>query len=241
MIKHTVLAFSILLFMACQSGNSLNQKMYNAVPEAFDAQKMKVKGRYARNLSYGNFTAEQIKRGATKGSTGLFFPSANKNADLSKKSSFTQKNQNGSKAQVNLLEEYSRKGFSLALNDFIEIDNSTVSHHLYSGIIQLEDAANWQFSIDLNQAGPYNAKNEEGQSIQIQFTDYGCDFLKNQKKVAGYATGVFIKNWTPLADFVWIDTALTNNEQLVLAGLATALLSRQGIDLNEDEEQDDDW
>lgn len=232
MRKITPLIVIFILTTNCQSLKDLNKDIYNSVPDRFNDIKMEIKGvdgwSPGRNITYGNYSANKIKRGATKGYSSPFFPTINRNVDLTKKTSFTQVAPNGKKADVYILQEYSEKGIVFNIDGLIEYDNITVIKDNFSGKIVIDDSNIWDFTLNTEISF---AKNLNGDEIAIKPTHYGFDFLINGVEIAGYATGVFKKNWTPLASYAWIQSELDEEKKLVLASLITSLVGRESIDI----------
>jgi hypothetical protein len=231
MKKITPLVVILFATISCQSLKTLNKNSYNAVPTRFDDIKMEVRGvdgwLPGRNIKYGNYNALKIKRAATKGYSLSFFPKINKNVDLTKKTRFTQIAANGNKANIYILQEYSKRGIVFDINEYIEYDNTSVVNDNFSGKIIIDDNNIWNFIINSKTS---LAKNLKGDEINIKSTNYGYVFLINDKEIAGYATGVFKKNWAPLANYAWIKSNINEEKKIILASLITSLIGRESID-----------
>ncbi|MEE9363583.1 MAG: hypothetical protein V3U92_13375 [Cellulophaga sp.] len=237
MKKIIFLVIIIGITFSCKNLKTLNKQMYNSVPKEFNTIKMKIKGvdgwMPGSNIKYGGYRALKIKRGSTK-RTGLsLFPNIYTNKNLHKITSFTQIATNGDKANIYIVQKYSKKGINININRNIEIDNSTVNENSFIGKILMDSNDNWSFVIN---SGSSIAKNINGEKIVIEHNNYGYDFIINNKKVAGYAVGVFIKNWSPLANYAWINPNITDEKKLVLASLITALIGRENINISENDD-----
>lgn len=236
MKKTGLLLLLLAAITSCQSMKDLNKSRYNAVPSQYDAIKMKVKGMSGwmpgRNVTYGDYKALKIKRSWTKGSDAILLSKIHKNTEKYKTTSFTQQGLNGTKAKIDLVEEYSRKGIHFNINNHVEFDN-TECHHIFSGTIKTDQQNRWDLFFNINNPSSSKLIHQNGEEIVIVRTRYGYDFLMDNKSVAGFATGVFVKNWVGLAEYVWIQPELSEEKKLVLASLITAIMSRQEIDTSD--------
>ncbi len=237
MKKISALIIVLSTAISCQNLKTLNQRLYNSVPTEFDTVKMKVEGMSGwlpgRNISYGDYSALKIKRRGAKGSSALFFPTIHRHTNLHKKTSFTQMISNGKQAEVYLLEEYSSQGLNVQINESVELEQ-VVSHHIFSGKIVIVSLNIWSFMIDLDKHSFSKANDLKGEEIAIEFTNYGCDFKIEGERIAGYAVNVFVKNWVSLAEYTWIKPNVAEDKKVILASLITAIMSREGIDLSEE-------
>ncbi len=124
-----------------------------------------------------------------------------------------------------------KKVWILALVNILNLTIQLWLKILFFGKI-VTDNNTWNFSINFDSS---TARNLKGEDIAIEFTNYGCDFIVDNKKIAGYATGVFIKNWTPIACYAWIKPGLNEEIKLVLASLITDLIGRESITISDDD------
>ncbi|NQZ21317.1 MAG: hypothetical protein HRT53_04610 [Colwellia sp.] len=179
---------------------------------------------YDTNISFGGYEALDMQRGWTKGSNAFFFPSINIDIEKSKKTSFIQKSFDGSEAKVFLLEECSRQGVEisrLAIND-------THSKHFFAGkIIPKKQTDNtWEFNRDVHgETAKTSVTDQKGNEIIID----GNNLLIDAHIVAGYRTDVFVKNWQPTVEYVWITDDISAEQKLIVATLITIFMGRQGI------------
>ena len=195
-----------------------------------DGDNLKVKGldgwMPGRNISFGDYYAKKIKRSATKGGGGLFFPSINKNMDAHKTTKFTQRAPDGSSAKVSLIEEVKRKGYGIGGED-VEFEHVSEYVHTVKGTIipSVNSGNTWAFTWNI--ADPNAAimvSDKKGQQMEVS----NMQFKLDSSIVGGYS-------WS----YVWIKDDLSVEHKLVVSSLITSIIGREGIQLEADE--NDDW
>jgi len=224
----------LLLLVACSTPEPMIDPGLSAVP-------MPVKGRngflIGQVIRYGGYATDPVRRGWTKGYDVPFFV---RFRGAKEKISFTQMEPNGLRAEVSCISRFKSTELEWVRDYFyLPIDYQ----NYFVGTVSLyEGRENWDFIVynpngdflrEEASAGFIRCGNRQidiepirslpGQPAWLnQLTVYGHQFRLNGRVVAAVST---MNQGT-----VWMEDALSDDEKVVLASVATGLLLRRDVE-----------